>query len=329
MKKVLIGMTCALSVGFSSSVALAADTKTKGVETTVNTQPSVKDGADKTQSQNQTGQIMSYLTGGMYISTGYTDISAGYASCPYCNYGLIAKGVFEVGLGIMSMQQGNAHGSAANSAGFTGMQTNGLGDPYGTGGVDPLDPRNPNSPLLKDPAVASAYGNLAKLEKQGILDLKNGTIKAGDKTYKLSDFSSTGAMAAAGVPKGAIDGLMSWAGGVEKRAAEKMEKMKLGSMTAVNGFDEGGGGGQIGGTAPEDSSSMSAGGGVASGAGGLGASGLNRDPSSFSGMQKNYNGEPIGVAADSIFLMMTRRYKVKESQESFFTDADLALKSNK
>jgi hypothetical protein len=44
------------------------------------------------------------------------------------------------------------------------------------------------------------------------------------------------------------------------------------------------------------------------------------------GMSKNYNGEPIGVAADSIFLMMNRRYKVKESQDSFFGIGDFNLK---
>ena len=42
-------------------------------------------------------------------------------------------------------------------------------------------------------------------------------------------------------------------------------------------------------------------------------------------MQKNYNGEAIGVAGDSIFGMMTRRYKVKESQRSFYDESELMV----
>lgn len=307
MKRNLIKMACALSVGFSPSFVLAqTESATKGVESTG---PSVKDGADKTASSNSSGQVMSYLMGGTLITTGVRDISTGVSSE---NYGLVMRGVMEVSMGILSMKQGNAHGSTANMAMGTGFQTDGFGmDPYATANLDPR----------VSGEVKAAYASLGDLEKKGILDLKKGTIKAGDKTFKLSDFGSAGSMAAAGLPKGAIDGAMDFANAVGKKAADKMEKMKLGSLTAANGYEEGGGRGSgLGASASEEDSSAMTGLGV-----GAAKFGLDRDPSSLAGMQKNYNGEPIGVAADSIFLMMTRRYKVKESQESFYTDAELAL----
>ena len=34
-------------------------------------------------------------------------------------------------------------------------------------------------------------------------------------------------------------------------------------------------------------------------------------------MTKNFNGEPIGVSADSLFDMMNRRYSLKANQETF------------
>lgn len=323
MKKTAIKISCVLSMCLTPQVLLAGATESgsgsKGVETRGGGggQPSVKEGADRTSSSNSTGQVMSILTGGMFLTQGATDISTGTAPCPTvagCNVPMIMKGVFEVALGVLSMAQGGAHGSAAGQAANTGIQTNGYGVDSGPGSMDPL---NPNNPLSKDPNFKAAFSNLAKLEKDGILNRKNGTINAGGKSYKISDFSSPGAMAAAGIPKGAIDGLMSYASAVEKKAAEKMEKLKLGSMTASTGYEDGGGSGGDSGSVSDDGSAPV----VAEGA----AVGSGRDPSSLAGMQKNYNGEPIGVAADSIFLMMNRRYKVKESQESFFTDAELAL----
>ncbi|KYG68842.1 hypothetical protein AZI87_06330 [Bdellovibrio bacteriovorus] len=341
MTKTFLKYICALSVGLSSNVAFGGaatvtpsaatqkgpgtGTKTgsgasNGIETTGGGQPSVNDSADKTKDSNSDGKAMSFLTGGMFIAMGTADISAGYSSSPV-GWGLVAKGVMEVMLGLLSMKQGGAHGKSSNMAGLTGFDTDGLGDLNTGGGTyDPSD----LGETAKDPHTAAVANNIKKLESMGVLDAKKGTATVNGKTYKLSDFASKESMAAAGIPPGAIDGLMSLAGAIEKKAAEKMEKLKLGSKTAANGFEEGGGGG-ISGSGPSDSTDDSTAGGAYASNDGAGRGALDRDPSSLAGMQKNYNGEPIGVAADSIFLMMTRRYKVKESQESFFTDAELAL----
>nr|BFD61184.1 hypothetical protein CKG001_32910 [Bdellovibrio sp. CKG001] len=339
MKKDCIKYICAASLVFAPVVGYSAEATTttkkesgdKGVESGASKSPSgpsVNDSADKTSDSNSMGQAMSYLTGGMFLTMGYTDIKTGMAPCPTpagCNYPTIAKGVFEVMLGMLSMAQGGAHGKAAGQASGTGFNTDGFGNLPGNSSNEPYGLDDPNNPLNKDPQFAAIKGNISKLEQMGVLDSKTGTAKVGDKTYKMSDFASKEAMAAAGIPPGAIAGLMELSSQVEKKAKEKYDKLKLGAMTAANGYDEGGGGGG-GGFSAGLGSSDDMGSSSGSGGSGLGGSGaFNRDPANLAGMQKNYNGEPIGVAADSIFLMMTRRYKVKESQESFFTDAELAL----
>lgn len=332
MKNNFIKYVCAASLSFAPLLGYAADEKKesgdKGVESGASKSPSgpsVNDSADKTSDSNSMGQAMSYLTGGMFLTMGYQDIKTGTSCSPSPCSALIAKGVFEVMLGMLSMAQGKAHGKAAGQAGSTGFNTDGFGDLGGNSSNEPYGLDDPNNPLNKDPQFAAIKGNISKLEQMGVLDSKTGTAKVGGKTYKASDFASKESMAAAGLPPGAIAGLMELSGNLEKKAKEKYDKLKLGAMTAANGYEEGGGGGGGGGFGAGSGSSDDMGSSAGLGGGGLGAGAFNRDPANLAGMQKNYNGEPIGVAADSIFLMMTRRYKVKESQESFFTDAELAL----
>jgi hypothetical protein len=47
---------------------------------------------------------------------------------------------------------------------------------------------------------------------------------------------------------------------------------------------------------------------------------VNRDPASLvAGLSTKYRGEPIGVASDDIFAMVSRRYQLKGTQDSFIT----------
>ncbi|MGE9745237.1 hypothetical protein [Bdellovibrio bacteriovorus] len=308
--------------GGSTSTTTNQTTADKGVETTTgkSTSPSVKDSADKSGSANKGAQATQFLTGAMMFAMAAQQ----YPPCNSGSGGSCAMMAIFTGFGILSMMQGKEHGSAAGSSGLTSFQSDGLGgNPYDYGNIDLNDP---NNPLANDPSIKSLGSNTGALTKGGIYDPKTGKIKTPDgKTYKASDFSSAASMAAAGIPQGAILAAQDAYAQVSKKSADKVDKLKLGSMTATNGFSEGGGGGG-GGWGPASPTDDGSGSDYA-GTGGSGSSGvsLERDPSSLAGMQKNYNGEPIGVAADSIFLMMTRRYKVKESQESFYTDAELAL----
>lgn len=306
----------------------------KGIEDGIasgikDSQPSVKDGSDKSKSGNGFAQAVNMITGGAQVVMGGYMIKTGMAPCPTvagCNVPMIAMGVMTVSMGLTNLAQGQDHGGAASSAGVTGFQTDGFGGLTGTGSGSGSG--NSDDPYVKTALGDSNYkaigSTLKTLEAQGVYNPKTGEFKVGDKTYKGSDFSSASAMAAAGMPKGMIDGAMAANAEAERKALAKLEKVKIGAATASNGYEEGGGGGGAGvsgdGSGSDDGSSAYAGGGR-----GLGKTGLERDPSSLAGMSKNYNGEPIGVAADSIFLMMSRRYKVKESQESFFGPADLAL----
>lgn len=327
MKKRFIICAYSFSVALAPTVIFAqTGVETRKVE--VPTIPSVNQGAGATVGSNSNGKTMSYLAGGISITQGGMNIKAGYASTP-TNGGLIAMGSLQVAMGIMSMKQGNAHGATARMAGYTGALTDGTGTGFSVddspGDLDPMDPRNPNSPLLKDPTMKAAMNYLKTLEKQGLLNSKKGTIKVNGKDMKVEDFATPESMAAAGIPAGAVAGAAEFAKEVAAKAAEKMEKLKLGAMTASSGYEDGGGAGASA-LSLGDAGSMSLAATAGSGSGVVAGLGLGRDPSSLAGMQKNYNGEPIGVAADSIFHMMNRRYKVKESQESFFTDAELALK---
>lgn len=326
MKKKFIKYICALSLCIPS---LGYGGGTSGIETRGTGGSAVKDSADKTSKENSSGEAQSYAMMGIQIAGGAAMVGAGTAPCGTpagCNAGLITQGVVMIGMGIMSGMQGKEHGKSKDQAKGTGFNTDGLGNPYGGSNSDPLDEKNPNSLINMDPNIKAVKTNLAKMEKLGIYDPKAGTLKIGDKKYKVTDFASPDSMAAAGFSKGAIDGAMAMAAQVEKRAADKLEKLKIGALTNASGFDEGGGGkGLAGGSDDTAGGGNSYGLGSSEGSLLAGKAGLGRDPSSLAGMQKNYNGDPIGVAADDIFNMMNRRYKTKESQDSFFSDAEVAL----
>lgn len=274
--------------------------------------PAVNDSANKAGDANSKGQMMSMLVGTALTVAGTSMVSS--SSPP-----TVAAGVVLLGMGVLSFMQGGAHGNTKGAAGLTSNQSDGYNDLYETGGG------------ITDPTIAkeaqAGQNALKELEKSGVYNPKTGTIKAGGKTYKTSDFASKEAMAAAGFPSGLIDGAYAYAEKAAAKAEAKVSKIRLGAMTEANGYADagGGGGGSSGSSAAVDP--YAAGMGAGMGGAGSGMGGANdRDPSSLAGMQKNYNGEPIGVSADSIFLMMNRRYKVKESQESFYSDSDLALK---
>lgn len=333
MKKSFLKYSCAITFCIPSFVFAGGTESVGGGPMGGKGSVAVKDSADQTKKENDSAKTVNYIAGGIETVTGAGMIIYGSTRI-VPDVPMITMGVMMVGMGMSSFAQGAAHGKAANQAGLTGFNTDGYGNIYGGANSDPYLPdspyslandpefneKNQNSLINRDPALKQAKRDLQKLVQMGILDPKKGTIKAGDKTYKIKDFASPESMAAAGLPKGAIDGAMAMSKDVDKKTADKIEKLKLGSLTPTNGFDEGGGGGK---SASDDNSQGTP--SYAAGAG-VGKADLTRDPSNFAGMQKNYNGEPIGVAADSIFLMMNRRYKVKDSQESFFSEAELALK---
>ncbi len=306
MKKILVALIYASSLLYVPG-AFSADTPVTGVADTTSNGPSVKDTSDKTSSGNKQGQVMSLLSAGMLAVQSYNY----YGQCSSTNYSACVMAGITAAMAALSMMQAKENGSVAASSGLTGSNTNGGNNPYDTGSYDPVtDPNN------KD--IQDANAAFKKLTGTGMINTSKGTVKTPDgKEYKISDFASSKSMAAAGIPSGAIKGAMANIEKLSAKAAEKAEKIVAKAGSSEDSFG-GGGGGSTTIVAIDDEA-----GGAGAGRGqGLG---LKRDPAQLAGMQKNYNGEPIGVAADSIFLMMNRRYQVKQSQDSFFGDMDLRL----
>jgi hypothetical protein len=288
-------------------VVQQAETASQPKGTPATATSGVNDNANKAADANSGGSKSSSMMGTLLTAAGGVMIAVGTAKE---DGGMIAGGVVLVGMGLMSFAQSKADKKASNAAGVTGDLSDAYDDTYSSGGG-----------LVDTSAEAVAQDKaINDLEKAGVYNPKTGTITAAGKTYKTSDFSSAASMAAAGLPQGAIDGAMAYA---DKEGKKVAEKVRLGALTASNGYADGGSAGGGGGGPAFPSATDAYGAGAGAGAGHSGAA---REPTNLAGMQKNYNGEPIGVSADSIFNMMTRRYKVKDSQESFYSDTDLALK---
>jgi hypothetical protein len=316
--KMILKLVCSLSLIISPLGAYATSTGVEGGSSSSqqssqqSSQPSVNQSASNSSKQNKTGQVLSYVASAIEFGVAamnWKPCSSGSAtSCA-------TAALFTI-MALQSLQQGAEHGKAAGAAGYTADLTNA----YDTGNYDAVDKQNA---AVGNEYLKKAQTSLRTMQGNGYINSTGTKVTTPDgKSYNVSELTSPAAMQAAGFPKAAVDAAMETYAKIEKKA---LEKVKIGAQTAASGFEEGGGGGggfAAGGADDQDPSAALA------AAHGLGKGGLtSRDPSSLAaGMSKNYNGEPIGVAADSIFLMMTRRYKVKESQDSFFGANDLLLK---
>lgn len=271
--------------------------------TSTPTGPSVNQNANDSAKSNNSGANMSTIMGAGLTFAGVRALAAHQ----------YPKGALLIGMGILSVKQGREHGSSSGSAMDTAGSTNG-----GSGRATEV------KDMLKagsDSKFGSFDKNVAALKKGigGIkADFNKGTVSLNGKTYPASDFASAASMQAAGFNPDQIGQAMAIAVAAEKKIASKM-----GAATATNGFNEGGGGGSAVTYVEDYASDGVAGAGIRSGAG------LNlaeRDPAQVAGMSKDFNGEPIGVAADSIFEMMNRRYILKDKQNAFINETDLLLR---
>ncbi|MGE5086544.1 MAG: hypothetical protein ACM3MG_09610 [Bacillota bacterium] len=310
--KMISKIICSVTLTISPLGALASST---GVESnsTTSSQPSVNQSASNSSSSNKTGQALSYIAS----ATEFGVAAINWSACGPHNPTPCATAALFTVMALQSLQQGNEHGNVAGASGYTADLTNA----YDTGNYDSANAAR--TAAVGNQYLQKAQSSLRTMQGNGYINSTGTKVTSPDgKTYNVSDMTSPAAMQAAGIPKAAIDAAMETYAKIEKKA---MEKLKIGAQTAANGFEEGSSG--SGGIGSGDSGE---GGMPVAGVGtrGLGTGNLTtRDPSSLAaGMSKNYNGEPIGVAADSIFLMMTRRYKVKESQDSFFGANDLLPK---
>ncbi len=270
--------------------------------------PSINNAAKKSQSMNMVSGIVSGVVGAGMMTMGYFNLQAANAcsAAPPCvSAPLYGLAVMNFAMGAMALQQsatnfmssGGASGTAGSTASYNSSGWGNIGENVG---ADPLA-----NPALRDLIdVNKVKQGIAEAKKLGI-DGKS-PVKINGKEYSASDLSSPQAMAAAGISPDLIKSAMATAGKLEKEAAKR-----LGAHTAAMGYEEGGGSASASAASSNYNTDSSP---TYSGTGRV-----PRDPASINvaGLTKNFNGDPIGVAADSIFQMMTRRYKLKEKQNSF------------
>ncbi len=269
---------------------------------------SITESADSTKSSNAMGQLLNVAMGAANLGMA----KACAASCGSGGCCPMAPVYFLMGMQnlMQAAAQGNTAGQAGGAVGLTDTG-------FGTSGYDP----NAVNALKNDPEVKAGTDFIATVSKGGAgftYDPKTGTVTtASGKTLKGSDVNSAGAMESAGIPKSVIDVI----GNVEKDIAAKAAK-KIGKLSFASTSSEEAGGGSGGSSASTSSNDDSSASNAIAHPSGLG---IDRDPAQVAGMQKNFNGEPIGVAGDSIFKMMTRRYKTKEAQSSFLDESELLI----
>lgn len=192
-------------------------------------------------------------------------------------------------------------GGCGSSSGTTTGSTTGTSDSSnGNGGAN--GSMNASESSIRDtlrPLVAKGFN----------IDYKAGTVTTPDgKTFSGATVSSPSALAALGVSSKDALKFTDLSKKLEKDGLAKAAEGMLGDSVEGSGARKASAGG--------DSYPMGAMPGLPGGETGLG---INRDPAQVAGLKTSLNGEPIGVAADSIFGIVDRRYELHQAKGSFLT----------
>jgi hypothetical protein len=267
---------------------LSADQKKASIKA-----PGVKQQAEKAQSTQNQGTILGTIaTAGLTAKAVVACAAQPPVGCEYWVAGAVLAGVVTLSMSSSAKKSGQSvqdYSSKINATGSNG-----------------LDPKN-------HPKYAQIQKDLAKLEQNGIeVNLEKGTatFKNG-KTISTSDLRSPQAMQAAGLDPAAFAKVM-------KDAQEQagLEASSLANVEVNEALgDPSGGGGTPGAKAAGTQVVMLPGtsGAVAAGLG------INRDPAQVQGLSVKYGGELIGVAADSLFDIQSRRYKFEVDGQTLVT----------
>ncbi|MFN8792369.1 MAG: hypothetical protein ACK5Y2_13025 [Bdellovibrionales bacterium] len=267
----------------------------QGQSTTGSNHASLQTSANHNVNNSQRGQAVSTIMFGALGAAAQKQWavcgSGGYPAC-------IAAGVL-VGMAVQSKKSADSYtgpiqASRDNACEFQGGS--GCGP-----NTNPYDPVVRDGPRIPEPRLAQIRN---ELDKKGIkVDSKGRvTLPDGQQVDASNPSSLEAALGADGASK-----LMAEVRDIEKDALARTDQVKTNTATA--GF-ESGGGGELGTIAGYDEVE------AARQAAALGRARA-RGPAQVSGLSKNFNGDPIGVAGDSIFVMMSRRYQLKNSQNTF------------
>ncbi len=274
-----------------------SDSAQAGNGTTSTSYQTLEQSSRDTTTNSQKGQTTATI-----MQIGLYGMAAMYgAQCGSQNYGACVKAGIAAVMGSQAGRSSDSFDSPIdtswqNSCTFSSMGCSGTPpNPY-TASLTP-DVINTGK---SDADLAAAKDGLSK--GGYAVDVNSGKIKGPNGEVNANDPSSMeGALGADG-----LKSLMSEVGKLERDAKAKVDQVKSSYVNAALGFD--GGAGNIGAV------------GEGYGAGGSVASRLDklRNPAQAKGLTKNFNGDPIGVASDSIFEMMSRRYHLKATQKTFF-----------
>jgi hypothetical protein len=270
-----------------------------------------QDGSRKMKNGSAKASLASaaaYVTSGVFMQKFIASCGVGG-----CNAGFAATAAVFAGIGMMTGRAKDAYDGkdvefdrAADQATVSGRESGdtGVGDYDGDGDIDDQDER------ARQRTQQSITNSLRRLRQQGltVLPREGVIIKPDGKRINVSrDMSSPSAMRAAGFSPAQI---AEFQAGMDNAAAQMATDA---TSATADLFDEslGGSGSNsagLGGPASDETFSIPG--------SGINA-GQDRAPANVQGLSRDYNGEPIGVAADSLFLMMRRRYDFLETQGTF------------
>ncbi len=299
----------AIQASLSQQTAIGANVQPK--------QDSIYGSATQVKKQNEAGQKQAQMISSGLNSGGQALISAccGDECTSQCPVGITM-----VAMGILAGMQAGSHGKTAGQAGMTMAATDALGNRIGADSGNTDNVRGLGTDISGFNKAASILAKDFASKKIPITF--DGKKLVGPHGFKIGpeDVMSATGMAAAGLSK---DQIASISGELSKLNKAAEDKYKL--TTPNFGFSEGGGGGggAYGKGAP-------GGDGGADGMNGLGRAGQAslssiNSKAATSGLTKDYHGDPIGVSNDSIFSMMTKRYQLKDHQDSFISSSPAAV----
>lgn len=282
--------------------------------------PSAYQNAVNIAAGNKQASGMASQAAGMFQSIGQ-----GFMSCCSKNPGCCAAAIAMFIKAGKSNSQAGVNFGTGLSADYTAGGTYAYDD-YGGGATSAS--RNADAAGREANSQAAKFAAMLKDMEAGKypvkFDSKSNTFSdPNGKKYKSSDFDSDSSMAAAGIPKASIDDINGKTKQVEKSVMEKMKTMA--ALAPRGEYEDQSMMGSYSGNSQSAGNEV-----LAPGPQGVDRAAIQREvASSVLGMSKNYNGNPIGVSVDSIFSMMTRRYQLKDKQNTFFDDSEILLRRGK
>lgn len=241
---------------------------------------------------SQKGQTVAYLmAGGLAVAA-----ARYYGACSGWNLAACAAGAVLASMALSARKSGGSFNQPIADSWNNVCQ-------YSTSGCNAVP--NPYNAAVNMGEMNDALINAEKMNKaKGVsVDAESGIVKLPDgKEINLNDPSSMSAvMGSQNASK-----VIGEAKKIEADALKKVEQIQPTSLEAAYGMGASGMAAGLGYDLETDTSVSS------------GLAKVARKPAQVSGLTKNFNGDPIGVSGDSIFGMMSRRYKLKSNQKSFF-----------